>query len=43
MLILEKNQFKKRKKITDYLLRQGFESDLIYIEINQIMIGEEPK
>jgi len=41
--ILEKNQFKKRKKITDFLLRKGFESDLIYIEINQIMIGEEPK
>jgi len=41
--ILEINQFKKRKKITDFLLRQGFESDLIYIEINQIMIGEEPK
>ena len=41
--ILERNQFKKRKKITDYLLRKGFESDLIYIEINQIMIGEEPK
>ena len=42
-VILERNLFKKRKKITDYLLRQGFESDLIYIEINQIMIGEEPK
>ena len=41
--ILERNQFKKRKKITDFLLRQGFESDLIYIEINQKMIGEEPK
>jgi len=41
--ILEINQFKKRKKITDFLLRQGFESDLIYIEINQKMIGEEPK
>ena len=41
--ILEKNQFKKRKKITDFLLRKGFESNLIYMEIDQIMIGDEPK
>lgn len=28
--IKEENRFKKRKKIIDYLLRQGFESQLIY-------------
>ena len=28
--VSETNPYKKRKKITDYLLRQGFESNLIY-------------
>jgi regulatory protein len=29
----ESNHYKKRKKITDYLLRQGYESSLIYDKI----------
>ncbi|HEY0046319.1 MAG TPA: regulatory protein RecX [Flavobacterium sp.] len=28
--ITESNQFKKRKKFCDYLLRKGYESDLVY-------------
>lgn len=31
--IHEKDSFKKRKKIVDYLLRQGYESSLIYEKI----------
>lgn len=39
--ILEKNQFKKRKKIIDFLFRKGFESNLIYTEIDQIMTNDK--
>jgi len=34
---IEKNSFKKRKKVIDFLFRKGFESNLIYEELNQIM------
>jgi regulatory protein len=32
----EKNQTKKRKKFCDYLLRKGFESDLIYQKLKEL-------
>ena len=32
--IVEKNKFKKRKKFCDFLLRKGFESELIYEKLN---------
>lgn len=35
--IPEKDIYKKRSKVIDFLLRKGFESNLIYDEINQIM------
>lgn len=35
-LILEKNQLKKRKKFCDYLLRKGWESDLVYAKLNEL-------
>lgn len=31
----EKNQFKKRKKFCDYLLRRGYESNLIYEKMKE--------
>lgn len=34
--ITEKNQNKKRKKFCDYLLRKGFESDLIYQKVKEL-------
>ena len=34
--ITEKNQTKKRKKFCDYLLRKGFESDLIYQKVKAL-------
>ncbi|AWI24842.1 regulatory protein RecX [Flavobacterium pallidum] len=35
-LISEKNQLKKRKKFCDFLLRKGFESDLIYARAKEL-------
>ena len=35
-LIIETNQFKRKKKIADYLLYKGFESSLVYEAINTI-------
>jgi regulatory protein len=32
----EKNQTKKRKKFCDYLLRKGFESDLVYQKMKEL-------
>ncbi|WP_367755867.1 regulatory protein RecX [Flavobacterium sp. WC2430] len=34
--IHESNKLKKRKKFCDYLLRKGFESDLIYSKIKEL-------
>ncbi len=34
--ILEKNQLKKRKKFCDYLLRKGWESDLVYEKVKEL-------
>ena len=34
--ILEKNQLKKRKKFCDYLLRKGWESELIYEKVKAL-------
>ncbi len=39
--ILEKNQFKKRKKIIDFMFRKGFESNLIYTKIDLIMSNDK--
>ncbi|WP_271406288.1 regulatory protein RecX [Tenacibaculum soleae] len=35
-LTIETNQFKRKKKIADYLLYKGFESSLVYQAINTI-------
>ncbi len=35
-LINEKNKFKHKKKLIDYLMYKGFESDLIYDVINEL-------
>ncbi|PKH49497.1 recombinase RecX [Tenacibaculum sp. Bg11-29] len=37
-LVKEENIFKRKKKIADYLLYRGFESNLIYEAINAIQI-----
>lgn len=34
--ISEKNTLKKRKKVCDYLLRKGFESDMVYAKIKEL-------
>lgn len=39
--IPEKNIYKKRKKVIDFLMRKGFESNLIYEEINQAMANDK--
>ena len=35
-IINETNPYKKKKKLTDYLFRKGFESNLIYETINKL-------
>lgn len=35
--IIEENQQKKRKKLADYLLYRGWESNLIYAKINELI------
>ncbi|WP_028888383.1 regulatory protein RecX [Tenacibaculum ovolyticum] len=37
-LVREENVFKRKKKIADYLLYRGFESNLVYEAINAIQI-----
>ena len=37
-LISEKNSIKKRKKFCDYLLRKGWESDLIYKIVKELEV-----
>ena len=37
--ITEKNSLKKRKKCCDYLLRKGWESDLVYAKVKQLEIA----
>jgi regulatory protein len=37
--ILEKNSMKKRKKFCDYLLRKGWESDLVYSKVKELENG----
>lgn len=34
--ILEKNTLKKRKKFCDYILRRGFESNLVYDKVKEL-------
>ena len=34
--IIEKNAIKKRKKFCDYLLRKGWESNLVYEKVKQL-------
>lgn len=34
--ILEKNIFKKKKKITDFLVRKGFENAMVYEKVNTL-------
>ena len=36
--IAEKNKLKKRKKFCDYLLRKGFESQLVYEKVKELEI-----
>ncbi len=35
-LINESNVYKKRKKLTDYLMRKGFENNLIYEAVSEV-------
>ncbi len=35
-IITEKNKFKRKKKLIDYLMYQGFETDLIYDIVNEL-------
>ncbi len=37
--IREKNLLKKRKKFCDFLLRKGFESDLVYSKVKELELG----
>ncbi|CAM2771946.1 regulatory protein [Flavobacterium succinicans] len=37
--ITEKNALKKRKKFCDYMLRRGFESNLIYDKVKELEYG----
>ena len=34
--ILEKNTLKKRKKFCDYLLRKGWESEMVYSKVKEL-------
>ena len=36
-IISEKNQFKRKKKLIDFLMRKGFESELIYKAVNEVI------
>jgi len=38
---LEKNIFKKKKKVIDFLFRKGYESNLIYETINQVVANDK--
>jgi regulatory protein len=35
--IKEKNKYKKRKKLADYLLYRGWESQLVYAKVNELI------
>lgn len=35
--INESNLYKKRKKLSDYLLRKGYESNLVYEKVNELL------
>ena len=35
--ITEKDRFKKKKKIVDYLLYRGWESHLVYDKVNELI------
>lgn len=35
--VMEKNKYKKKKKVADYLLYRGWESNLVYDKINELM------
>lgn len=39
--ITEKNTTKKRKKFCDYLLRKGFESDLVYQKVKELEANKD--
>lgn len=39
--ITEKNDLKKRKKFCDYMLRRGFESNLIYEKVKELESSEQ--
>ena len=36
--ILEKNKLKKQKKFCDYLLRKGWESNLVYAKYKELLL-----
>ncbi len=38
--IKESNPYKKRKKLADYLLYRGWETDLVYQKIKELMTGK---
>lgn len=37
----EKNELKKRKKVCDYLLRRGYESNLVYEKVKELERNQE--
>lgn len=39
--IHEKNALKKRKKFCDYILRRGYESDLVYEKVKELEQNQE--
>ena len=38
-IVAEKNKLKKRKKVSDFLLRKGWESDWIYTKVKELELG----
>lgn len=40
-LITDKNTFKRKQKLTNYLLRKGYESNLVYEKVNLIVAKGE--
>lgn len=36
-MISEKNRYKKKKKLTDFLLRKGYETDLVFKTVDEVL------
>jgi len=41
-IMTEKNALKKRKKFSDFLLRKGFESAMVYEKLKELEKEEKP-